>query len=176
MKVGLFTIGGGLAALPLLQNYSELYGWVDEKMFADMIAISESTPGPIGVNMATYVGLSQMGIVGSLAATIGMVLPSLIIIYFIAKFLNGFNEHSVVKGVLSGIRPTVIGIIGSALIAISKVTIFDVTALETHQSIIGFFEWKSILIFILFVVAVMKIKAHPIIFIIGSGIVGIALF
>jgi len=175
-KVGLFTIGGGLAALPLLQNYSERYGWVDEKMFADMIAISESTPGPIGINMATYVGLSQYGFIGSIVATTGMVLPSLLIIYLIANFLKGFNEQPIVQGVLQGIRPVVIGIIGSALIAISKVTIIKMPTLYAKGQWLDFFEWKSLIIFGVFIIAVMKMKIHPIFFIVGAGVVGIILF
>lgn len=110
-RVGLFTIGGGLAALPLLQNEALARKWVTNSEFADMIAVSQSTPGPIGVNMATYVGFNQLGIMGSIIATFGMVSPSIIIICIIAKFLKHFSENNIVKGMFLGIKPAVVGLI-----------------------------------------------------------------
>lgn len=175
-RVGLFTIGGGLAAIPLLENYAITYGWVDEKMFADMIAISESTPGPIGVNMATYVGLSQLGFGGSIVATAGIVMPSLLIIYGIAKFLKGVNEHWIVQGVLKGVRPTVIGIIGSTLLSIGKVSVLNTSTDVTWNSWFERIDFKSSILFCIFIIAVMKVKIHPIFFIIAAGAIGIILF
>ncbi len=123
-KVGLFTIGGGLAAIPLLQEYAISYGWVDNQMFADMIAISQSTPGPIGINMATYVGYEQFGVIGSIIATVGMVSPSIIIITIIAKFLTRFSKHPMVISVLGGIRPAVVGIILAAAYSIAVSSLY----------------------------------------------------
>ena len=121
-KVGLFTIGGGLVAIPIMQNYVMEYQWISEKEFVDMIAISQSTPGPIGINLATFVGASQYGLLGSIVVTAGMVLPSFIIISIVSKFLMQFNDHKAVKAVLASIRPVVVGIILSAAFFIAKVS------------------------------------------------------
>ncbi len=167
-RIGLFTIGGGLAALPLIQNYSQRYGWVDEQMLAQMVAISEVTPGPIGINMATYVGWSQMGVFGSIVATAGIVTPSLFIIYILAKSLKHVEEHWITQGMLQGIRPAVIGIIA-------------VTWVLFGEAIFGQFRLsgetvKSGGLFLIFLFMTIKIKAHPIVYIVGAAVVGIVLY
>ena len=106
-KTGLFSIGGGLATLPFLYDIADKYPWFDRAVLADMIAVSESTPGPIGINMATYVGYETGGILGGILATVALVLPSVIIIIIIAKFLNKFNENKIVKSAFYGLRPAV---------------------------------------------------------------------
>lgn len=113
-KVGLFTIGGGAAIIPILQQEVVARGWIDMEEVLTYIAISESTPGPIAINMATFVGSSQAGILGSLCATLGMVMPSFIIILIIANFFSKFAENQYIKTVLVSIRPFVVGMILSA--------------------------------------------------------------
>ena len=113
-KIGLFALGGGLATLPFLYNLAAKYPWFDASMLPNMIAVSESTPGPIGVNMATYAGYSAAGISGGIVATLGLVTPSIIIIMIIAGFLNKFQENLYVKSAFYGLRPAV-----TALIAIA---------------------------------------------------------
>ncbi|MDD2648412.1 MAG: chromate transporter [Eubacteriales bacterium] len=111
LKVGLFSFGGGYGAIPLIQDCVLSNGWLDEGMLANIIAVSESTPGPIMVNTATYVGSSQAGFFGALAATFGVVLPSFVIILLIAKCLGGFIKSRGMQAVIGGISPAVCGII-----------------------------------------------------------------
>ena len=113
-KVGMFTIGGGAAIIPILQQEVVAKGWTDMEQVTTYIAISESTPGPIAINLATFIGSSQAGILGALCATLGMVMPSFIIILVIAKFFSEFSENPHVKTVLVSIRPFVVGMIFSA--------------------------------------------------------------
>lgn len=108
-KVGLFSIGGGLATLPFLYNISDRLRWYSHMDLANMIAISESTPGPVGVNTATYVGNTVAGILGTVVATAALIVPSIIIIIIISKFLNKFKDSKHVKNVFYGLRPASVG-------------------------------------------------------------------
>lgn len=167
-KVGLFTIGGGLAAIPLLQEYALSYGWVDNQAFADMIAISQSTPGPIGINMATYVGFEQFGVLGSIVATVGMVSPSIIIITIIAKFLTRFSKHPMVISVLGGIRPAVVGIILAAAYSIAVSSLYIPG--QTRQMILSF------VLLVGFAILNKLTKWHPALYILIAAVVGIIVF
>ncbi len=111
LKIGLFTFGGAYGAIPLIRQTVLTQGWMSEEMFANILAISESTPGPIMVNSATYVGASQAGIPGAAVATLGVVLPSFIIILLIAKLFAKFVKHPTVQAVLKGVKPCVAGVI-----------------------------------------------------------------
>lgn len=175
-KVGLFTIGGGLAALPLLQNEALMRGWVTESHFADMIAVSQSTPGPIGINMATYVGFNQMGIIGSVVATIGMVTPSIIIICIISKFLKHFNENRLVQGVFLGLRPAVTGLIAAAAFSIALIAMFNIDVFNSTGRIMDLFNLKAFALFGFFMYATNKWKHHPIFYITIGGLIGILIF
>ncbi|WP_432663026.1 chromate transporter [Wukongibacter baidiensis] len=175
-KVGLFTIGGGLAALPLLQNEAITRGWVTEAQFADMIAVSQSTPGPIGINMATYAGFNEMGIMGSVVATIGMVTPSIIIICIIAKFLVHFNENKLVQGVFVGLRPAVTGLIGAAAFSIALISIFNLELFKSTSRIVDLFNFKALIMFGIFMYATNKWKYHPIFYIVTAGLIGLFIF
>lgn len=175
-KVGLFTIGGGLAALPLLQNEAITRGWVNKAQFADMIAVSQSTPGPIGINMATYVGFNQMAIVGSVVATLGMVTPSIIIICIIAKFLRHFNENKLVQGVFVGLRPAVTGLIAAAAFSIALISMFNIDLFKSTGSLIDLFNLKALILFGIFMYATNKWKYHPIYYIGMAGLVGLFIF
>ena len=124
-KIGLFAVGGGLVTVPFLFDLAEVYGWFSTAELTDMIAVSQSTPGPIGINMATYAGFKAAGIGGALAATLSEVLPSMIVIYFVAKFLNKWSDNSNVQQVLSAIRPAVMALILFAGWNIAKITIVD---------------------------------------------------
>lgn len=175
-KVGLFTIGGGLAALPLLQNEALTRGWVTKAQFTDMIAVSQSTPGPIGINMATYVGFNQIGIIGSIVATLGMVTPSIIIICLIAKFLSHFNENKLVQGVFVGLRPAVTGLIGAAAFSIALIAMFNVDLFNSTGRIVDLFNLKALVLFGAFMYATNKWKHHPIFYIVIAGVVGLFIF
>ncbi|SHK25393.1 chromate transporter [Paramaledivibacter caminithermalis] len=175
-KVGLFTIGGGLAALPLLQNEVLMRGWVNKAQFADMIAVSQSTPGPIGINMATYVGFNQIGIIGSVIATLGMVTPSIIIICIIAKFLRHFNENKLIQGVFVGLRPAVTGLIAAAAFSIASISMFNIELFKSTGNIVGLFNLKALILFGIFMYATNKWKCHPMLYIGAAGLVGMFIF
>jgi len=123
-KIGLFAVGGGPATIPFLAELPEKYDWYSAADLADFIAISESTPGPVGINMATFAGYHAAGIPGSLVATAGLVLPSIIIILIIARFLQSFSKHPVVQGVFYGLRPAVCGLIVIATTEIFRIALF----------------------------------------------------
>lgn len=175
-KVGLFTIGGGLVAIPILQQYVQSYQWVSDELFVNMIAVSQSTPGPIGINMATFVGFNQFGFLGSVIATIGMVSPSIIIIYFVSKFLKVYQNNVYVKGVLSGVRPVVIGLILGAAYYIGRVSFLVPGWNEAGIKLIDAFDMHKILFFILILVSILKFKKHPLFYLSIGAFVGILLF
>ncbi len=113
LKIGLFTFGGAYGAIPLIRECIQKNGWMSEEMFSNMLAISESTPGPIMVNAATYIGNMQGGILGAAVATLGVVLPSFVVIVMISAFLNKYLQRKTVKAVMSGIKPCIIGMIAA---------------------------------------------------------------
>ena len=169
-KVGLFTIGGGLASLPFLYELAEKYTWITKSMIADMIAISQSTPGPIGINMATYTGFKSGGILGGIISTFAIVLPSFIIIIIIANFLNKFKNSTLVDSAFKGLRPSVTGIIAVAWFEIIKISIINVNSL--FDIVINF---KALIIFLAILLLTKKFDKHPIVFISIGAIVGIIL-
>ena len=179
-KVGLFTIGGGAAIIPILQQEVVAKGWISMEEVLTYIAISESTPGPIAINMATFVGSSQGGFLGALCATIGMVLPSFIIILVIAKFFSKFSENRYIKTVLTSIRPFVVGMILSAglYLVISAVGIASPEAiknidLSSVSGLLGIIL-TALLALIMYVYKKIFKKPVPVItFIAISAVVGI---
>lgn len=126
-KTGLFAIGGGPATIPFLMDMAKKYPWFSMAELSDMIAISESTPGPVGINMATYAGYTTLGILGGVVSTLALTIPSIIIILIIAKFLEGFQENKTVKAVFAGIKPAVTALIAVAVFNIFKVSLFDIS-------------------------------------------------
>ena len=161
-KTGLFAIGGGMATVPFLFDISARTGWFTTSELANMIAVSESTPGPIGINMATYVGFETAGILGSVIATIGLVIPSIIIIVIIAKLLDAFAETPVVKTVFKYLRPAVIGLLLFALWQL-----LPLTFLGSEKNIL----WAPVAAFAVILFCLLKWKkVHPI-FWIGAGAV-----
>lgn len=175
-KVGLFTVGGGLAAIPLLQEEVLKRDWLTQTQFTDMIAVSESTPGPIGVNISTYVGYSQFGILGSIIATMGIVLPSILIIMLIAKFVMHYRDSHLVSGIFTGLRPAVTGLILAAAGSIAMVTLIHLDTFKSTGSLLDLFAIKAWILFFIFLFATNKWKHHPIFYIIIAGVVGIVIF
>ena len=169
-KTGLFTVSGGLAALPFLYDISNRTGWYTHAQLIDMIAVSESTPGPIGVNMATYVGFTLAKIPGSLIATFALVLPTIIIALFVARALDRFRKNPLVNSAFYGLRPAVCGLIANACWGIVRVSMFDFDAT-------GFFNIVNIPAFVIFGVAFFLIrrykKLHPIVFIASGAVLGV---
>ena len=177
-KIGAFTIGGGYAMLPFIQQEVLNHQWVEEADLINFIAISESTPGPFAINMATYVG-SQVGgsfgvwgsIFGALCATLGVVLPSFIIILLVAQFYEKYKQSKIVKGCMSGLKPAVVGLIGAAILSVVGEVLFPAgisTAVFTNPSF-----YVSLGIFALTCTLAFWKKVHPIILIVMSAAIGI---
>ncbi len=151
-KIGLFAIGGGLVTVPFLYDLTEQYDWFTAKELMDMIAVSQSTPGPVGINMATYAGYKAAGVFGSLLATLSLVTPSVIIVYLISKILTKWKENPNVLRILSGIRPAVLALILFAGYDIAKesVTDFQTAGLLLVLVIAMRFYKKSAIFYIIF--------------------------
>ena len=172
-KTGLFALGGGLATLPFLYNIADRYDWFTRDMIPDMLAISESTPGPIGVNMATYAGYSTAGILGGIIATLGLVLPSVIIILIVARVLMKVKGNTYVENAFYGIRPAVCGLIAAAGFDVIKTTLFKISDFVVSKNIIDLFNVKSIVLFIVLLFVTNKYKKHPIVYIGVAAVCGI---
>ena len=172
-KTGLFAVGGGLATLPFLYEIAANTGWFTQADVADMIAISESTPGAIGINMSTYAGFTTAGIPGGILATLGLALPSVIIILIIAKFLEKFRTNKLVEGAFYGLRPASIAMITVAGLNVAKVSLINLSAYEASGSLGDLFVWKAIVLGVVIFIAQKKLKWHPVIFIALSAVVGI---
>lgn len=171
-KVGLFAVGGGLATLPFLYNLCNIHpDWLNRSSLLDMVAISESTPGALGVNMATYVGFTIEKMPGAIIATMGLVTPSIIIIVLVAKFLNKFKDNPTVEKVFYGIRPASIGLVMAAGFIVIKEALLNVEALS-GGNIIDLFKMKSIIFAVILYIGMTKFKLHPIWFILISAVVG----
>ena len=176
-KTGLFAVGGGMATIPFLSEMADRTGWFTQGMLADMIAVGESTPGPIGVNTATYVGYTVAGVPGGLAATLGLVLPSFLIILIVAAFLKAFRSNRYVERVFYGIRPASVGMIAAACITVMRLSLFNGNA-GTGGGIMNYVNWKGLALFAVIWVLTNLVrrtkKLHPIVFIAASAAVGIA--
>jgi chromate transporter len=175
-KIGLFTVGGGLATLPLLESEIVNKGLVSKELFVNMIAISQSTPGPIGVNMATYIGFNQLDVIGSIIATLGLVTPSIIIITLIAKLMLHFTDSNIVKGIFKGIRPAVVGIIGSVIYSTAKITLLNSESHITTKYIFSYINGKACLLFIVLYFITNKWNLHPVFYLLLGALVGMFVF
>ena len=177
-KVGLFSIGGGLATIPFLTDLGARTGWFTAGELANMIAISESTPGPMGVNMATYVGFHLGGVPGGVVATLGLICPSILVILIIAGFLKKFRESRGVDAVFYGIRPASTALIAAALAEVCAIALLDLDAVSAGGGVAGLFHCKAIVlaaaVFLCLQVKPTK-KLHPIVFIAASAVVGAVL-
>ena len=184
-KTGLFAVGGGLATLPFLYEMSETTHWFTSNDIADLIAISESTPGPLGINMATYVGFKTLGTFGGAISTLGLICPSIIIIILISKILNAFKESPLVQKVFYGLRPASTALIAAAGLGVAKIALLQMDLYQETGSPMDLFNWVNILLaVILFLtmkyfstheIAGRKINPHPIAYIVLAAVVGIVL-
>ncbi len=166
LKIGAFTFGGGYAMLPLIEEEVVKNNWLDLEKLINFIAVSESTPGPFAVNTATYIGAELAGLPGAFCATLGVVLPSFVIILIIAKFFMSFNKNRFVSGAMDGLKPAVIGMIGSAILSVAQ-PVFSFGTAVLSPAIIS-----SAIIFIIMLVLAFK-KTHPVIIIALSAVLGI---
>ena len=178
-KTGLFSVGGGLATLPFLYEMSDSTGWFSHADIADMIAVSESTPGPIGVNMATFVGFTTAGIPGAVIATLGLATPEVIIILIIARVLAAFRQNKYVDAAFYGLRPCSLGLIAAAGVLVIKVAMFNTELYAQTRALTDLVNWKAVLLaaaLLVFTRAVRRTKKlHPIFFILASALVGVVL-
>ena len=184
--IGMFTFGGGYAMLSLIQAEVVVkHAWLSESMFADIVAISQMTPGPIGINCATYVGYDVltasgaghlMGVVGSLTATLAITLPSFIIVLLLVRFYNRVKGSPMFEGVMSVIRPAVVGLIGAAAIVLMFKVDWNGLAPSLHVVEENFPDWKSWCLFAAAFVASFKFKVNPILLIVLSGVMGLLLY
>lgn len=159
-KIGLFAVGGGLVTVPFLFDLAESYPWFTRAELTDMIAVSQSTPGPIGINMATYAGFNAAGILGALTATLSEVLPAMVIIYFVSGMLEKWKENQYLSDFLKGIRPAVIALILFAGCGIARETIVD---------------YKSLVVFVFLVVIIHFYKKSTFFYIALSAVIGVLL-
>lgn len=175
--VGLFTIGGGLVAITLMQQMIVERGLVSAEAFYNMIAISESTPGPIGINMATYLGYTLYGVPGAIITTIGEALPSIVCILIIARFLSSFAETPIVKNVFVALRPASSGLITVATLNIFTLSIMHlpetVSALKYADTWKNLFDWKNLIFYLILLIPTIKLNLHPVILIVIGALFGV---
>ena len=174
-QIGLFAVGGGMATLPFLQALGERTGWFDQQLIIDMIAVSESTPGPIGINMATYVGYNIAGFPGAVIATLGETLPSLIIVILVSKSLAKFRSNPYVDAAFYGLRPAVTGLIAAAGLIMLNACMLHWDLYAKTSSLLDLLDLKKIVFFILIYFAIYKYKKHPVLYIAFSAVVGVLL-
>ena len=160
-QTGLFAVGGGMATLPFLYDIADRTGWFTRQNLADMIAVSESTPGPIGVNMATYAGFITAGLPGAVVSTLGLITPSVIVILLVAAFLSAFHENKYVVGAFYGLRPA-----SSAMISAAGLILARVVFLSANTP-----NFKAIALAAVLLVSTRKF--HPVVWIAFSAVVGI---
>lgn len=173
-KIGLFTFGGGYAMLPLIMREVQTHGWLAQEELINFVAVAESTPGPFAINIATYIGSVKGGIFGSFCATLGVVLPSFIVILIVAKIYEKFKESRAVRGAMNGLRPAAVGLIGSAVLITALEVFFPAKVGTLLETVISLEFWSSIVIFALSLFLILKKKIHPIFVILISAAIGIA--
>ncbi|MBQ4582762.1 MAG: chromate transporter [Oscillospiraceae bacterium] len=177
-RTGLFAVGGGMATLPFLYDMAERTGWFTAAQLADMIAVSESTPGPIGVNMATYVGYTSAGVPGAVLASLGLVTPSLIVIMIVAAFLKAFRESKYVSAAFYGLRPASTAMVASAGVTVVLAT-FVTGEIAAVADLVTAIDWRYVVLAAVLLVLTRWCKAtkklHPIVFIALSAVVGVVL-
>ena len=170
-KTGLLSVGGGLATLPFLYEMADKYPWFTRAQLGDMIAVSESTPGPMGVNMATYAGYMTAGVPGAILATFSLVLPSILVVLIVARFLRRFQDSVIVQRILSGLRPASVGLIAAAGFGILKLAVQFDPSMETWIS------WQALALGAALGVLYYFFgkKLHPILFILAGAAAGLVM-
>lgn len=176
-KVGLFSVGGGLATLPFLYSLGAKTGWFSTADVANMLAVSESTPGPIGVNMATYAGFDCAGVFGGVVATLGLVTPSVIVIVLIAMALQAFRTNKYVDAAFYTLHPASTGLIAAAGWSVFVLVLLNLDAVRTSYRIADLFRWKNLILFAVIWVLTNLVKPlkklHPVVFLALAAVVGI---
>ncbi|MGL5507955.1 MAG: chromate transporter [Paraclostridium sp.] len=170
IKVGLFSVGGGYAAIPLIQNQIvNVTGLMTLEEFADLVTIAEMTPGPISINSSTFVGTKLAGLPGALICTLGVIIPSFIICLTLAHYYYKYRNFNGVQIILASLRPAVVALISSAGLSILTLALFQA---EKHDIILSNFRIVEFILFVVGLIALRKFKVNPILVIFGSGLVG----
>lgn len=172
-KIGLFSVGGGLATLPFLTNLGMATGWFTSAELANMLAVSQSTPGAIGVNMATYVGFHIASFPGAVMATLGLVSPSIVLISVIAHMLTRFRQNHFVQDAFYALRPASTGLIAAAGLGVVEISILTLDQFTATGSLLSIVDWKACALAVVLFFAMRKIRWHPVVFIGISAVVGI---
>lgn len=176
-KVGLFSVGGGLATLPFLYSLGAKTGWFSTADMANMLAVSESTPGPIGVNMATYAGFDCAGVLGGVVATLGLVTPSVIVIVLIAMALQAFRTNKYVDAAFYTLHPASTGLIAAAGWSVFALVLVNLDAYRASYQLADLLQWKNLILFAVIWVLTNLVKPlkklHPVVFLALAAVVGI---
>ena len=170
-RIGLFAIGGGLATLPFIYELANRSDWLKSEAIGNMLAIAQTVPGAIGVNLAAYIGFVYTGPLGGYAAAIGLTLPSIIIISIVARMFEAFKENKIVKNTFIALRPAAAGLLSAAGLGVIAASVFYASAAAWYEYI----KWKEVLILGVFLFLVMKFKKHPVIYIAAAGALGVIL-
>lgn len=177
LKIGLFSVGGGMATLPFLYDLSDKMGWYTYAQLADMVAVSESTPGPVGINMATYVGYTVGGFGGAVLATLGVLLPGTVIVLIIAGMLAKFRGNRYVEAAFYGLRPASTGLIAAAGVSVIGVALLNTALYEETGRLLDLVSVKAVILAVVLWVLTNVVKPtkklHPVVFIAASAVVGI---
>lgn len=173
-QIGLFSIGGGYATMPLIQHQVvDLHGWLTMTQFSDIITISQMTPGPIAINSATFVGIQVAGIPGALVATLGCVIPSCIIVTTLAYVYYRYKGLTMVQGVLSGLRPAVVAMIASSGVSLLLLAFYSTSGVPADWTAI---DWRAVLVFAAAFFILRRWKSDPIWVMAGCGLAGVVLY
>ncbi|MDL2234249.1 chromate transporter [Ruminococcaceae bacterium OttesenSCG-928-L11] len=173
--VGLFTVGGGLASIPLMLQTIVDAGLITEDMFYNMLGISQSTPGPIGVNLATYIGFGEYGVIGGIVTTLGIILPCFFISYLVSRAFQKFSETKAVKASFYGIRAVVTGMIATAAFGVLKITVLQWDVFQASGQWLSLVNWRALGIFAVVFVLLLRFKKHPVLYIALGGLAGLVL-
>ena len=173
---GLLMFGGGLASIPFLRQMAETTGWFTTEDLMNMIAISESSPGPIAVNIATYAGFLSAGISGGILATFSLLLPSFIITSIIARLLKRFRESPLVDAAFYGLRPASLGLIAAAGVVVLRYALLNLELWNETGDFFSLFDIRALALAIVLFILINKLKTHPVIFLLASALIGIVIF
>lgn len=169
IQIGLFSFGGGYAALPLIQSQVvDLHGWLTMAEFSDLITISQMTPGPIAINAATFVGIKIAGVPGAIVATLGCILPACIIVTVIAKLYLKYRNMAMLQGILHSLRPAVVALIASAGISVMVSALWGEGAVSLSTA-----DWKMAVIFLICLIPLLKTKVNPVWVMAGAGVLNL---
>ncbi|MCL2130642.1 MAG: chromate transporter [Treponema sp.] len=171
-RIGLFAIGGGYATLPFLFELADTTsGWLSREIIANILAVAQFSPGPVGSNIASYAGFLYAGIPGGFMATLGLIAPSIIIILIVARMLKAFKESAIVKSLFSGFRPAAAGLLSAACFGAIMLSLWNGAALVWYS----FIRWKEALIFAVLFFLIYKFRKHPVVYIAAAGAIGMVL-